>query len=139
MLPQRADAGTAAGNRRRTEVRPWNQRGARKRAPLLQNDLSGLARTFSSRGGLDLSPIARIDRATIYKMLLPSSLVVSPRKDTRCWSYCGRRARPFLGRALREQGTSTGALPPPLTFPSFPIAHRIHARRPCNGCNPIRP
>jgi len=24
-------------------------------------------------------------------------------------------------------------------FPSFPIAHRIHARRPCNGYNPIRP
>lgn len=42
------------------------------------------------------------------------------------------------GGALREQRTSTGTLPPPLTFPSFPIADRIHARRSCNGCNPIR-
>jgi hypothetical protein len=83
-----------------------------------------------------LSFTARIQQNTN----VPSKLArCSPRKDTRCWSYCGRRARPFLGRAFREQGTSTGALPPPLTFPSFPIAHRIHVRRPCNGCNPIRP
>ena len=27
---------------------------------------------------------------------------------------------------------------PSLTFPSFPIERRIHARRLCNGCNPIR-
>jgi hypothetical protein len=27
------------------------------------------------------------------------------------WSYCGRRARPFLGRALREQRTNAGAVP----------------------------
>src|SRR6267143_6594784 len=27
------------------------------------------------------------------------------------WSHCGRRARPFGGRALREQGTSMGAIP----------------------------
>jgi hypothetical protein len=37
MLPRRADAGTAAGNHRRTEVPLWNQRGARTRAPLLPN------------------------------------------------------------------------------------------------------
>jgi hypothetical protein len=55
MLPRRADAGTAAGNRRRTVVLLWNQRGARKRAPLLQNDLSKLAR-FLLRGGPGLVP-----------------------------------------------------------------------------------
>src|SRR6267143_5887520 len=29
------------------------------------------------------------------------------------WSHCGRRARPFGGRALREQGNSMGAIPVP--------------------------
>ena len=88
-------------------------------------------------GGLVWFPTAHVEGAP-RKLFLPSSLVVPPGR-TRCWSYFGRRARPFLGRALRAQGTSTGAFPPPLTFPSFPIAHQIHARRLCNGCNPIQP
>src|SRR5574341_1413791 len=71
-------------------------------------------------------------------MILPSSLVVLPRKGTRCWPHCGRRARPFSGRALREQGTSTGVLPPPLTFPSFRAVHRTHARTLCTECNRTR-
>src|SRR5262245_35708200 len=42
----------------------------------------------------------------------PSKLArYSRKKGTRCWSDCARRARPFLGRALREQRTGTGAFP----------------------------
>jgi len=42
----------------------------------------------------------------------------------------------LIVRPLRAQGATKL---PPITFPSFPIAHRIHVRRPCNECNPIRP
>lgn len=42
----------------------------------------------------------------------------------------------LIVRPLRAQGATKL---PPMTFPSFPIAHRIHVRRPCNECNPIRP
>ena len=101
------------------------------------NDPAELAAS-SPRGRPVWFPTAHVERAPFY-MFLPSSLVVPPGRTIVAGPICGRRARPFLGRAHREQGTSTGALPPPLTFPSFPIAHRIHVRRPCNGCNPIRP
>jgi len=44
-------------------------------------------------------------------MLLPSSLVSPSRNSSHVWFYCGRRARPFLGRALREQRTNVSAGP----------------------------
>jgi hypothetical protein len=102
---------------------------------------SKLALTFFSRGGLDLSPIARIDRAhsdrapSDIQMILPSLLLllqegglVDPRM--RASNEALQRAR--VPRAGGRPGH------PLFMFPSFPIAHRIHARRPCNGCNPIR-
>jgi hypothetical protein len=40
-----------------------------------------------------------------------------------CWSKCGRRTRPFLGRAFREHRTNVGVLPIPL------IVRGLRARR----------
>src|SRR6266850_8480912 len=71
-----------------------------------------------------------------YKMILPS-LLVSYYGGAWFGSNCARRTTTASSWGFREHGEPTRL--PPLTFPSFPIAHRIHVHRPCNGCNPIRP
>jgi hypothetical protein len=69
--------------------------------------------------------IARIERPQLYRggsastetmlavspLSLPSSLVSPSRNGTHDWFYCARRARPFLGRALLEQGTNMSVVP----------------------------
>src|SRR5438309_940730 len=44
-------------------------------------------------------------------MIPPSSLAFSLLEGHPCWSTCGRRTRPFSGRAFREHRTNVGALP----------------------------
>ncbi len=55
-------------------------------------------------------------------IIIPSSLVFPLLEGHSCWSKCGRRTRPFSGRAFREHRTNVGVLPPfsPLTDPSPP-------------------
>ena len=45
------------------------------------------------------------------KLILPILLAFSPWEGFPCWSRCGRRTRPFSGRAFREHRTNVGALP----------------------------
>jgi len=45
------------------------------------------------------------------KLILPSLLAFSPWEGYPCWSKCGRRTRPFSGRAFREHRANVGALP----------------------------
>ncbi len=43
---------------------------------------------------------------------IPPSLLVFPLLEGHpCWSMCGRRTRPFSGRAFREHRTNVGVLP----------------------------
>ena len=44
-------------------------------------------------------------------IFLPSSLAYPLSEGHPCWSTCGRRTRPFSGRAFREHRTNVGALP----------------------------
>ena len=44
-------------------------------------------------------------------MIPPSSLVFPLLEGHPCWSTCGRRTRPFSGRAFREHRTNVGVLP----------------------------
>src|SRR5262249_35698371 len=87
------------------------------------------------------------------------------RKGTRCWSYCGRRARPQYKCSLQVRSPillkgatwlvphracrtttvlswgfheRTGPPSCPLTFPSSPAAHQTHARTLCTECNRTR-
>ncbi len=64
---------------------------------------------FSCECGLDGLPLHESNDHRI--MLLPSSLVFLSRNDTQGWFNCARRARPFRGRALREQRTNMGLVP----------------------------
>jgi hypothetical protein len=51
-------------------------------------------------------------RATTIYLIAPSKLVCfSLLEGHSCWSTCGRRTRPFSGRAFREHRTNVGALP----------------------------
>ena len=88
----------------------------------------------SPRGGL-VDP--RMRASNEIKMILPS-LLVSLLGSCLVWFPTAHVERPQLhyGRSVRT-GNQPGR--PLFMFPSFPIAHQIHARRPCNGCNPIRP
>jgi hypothetical protein len=45
------------------------------------------------------------------KLIRPTLLVSSLWEGYPCWSKCGRRTRPFSGRAFREHRTNMGALP----------------------------
>ena len=75
------------------------------------------------------SPLRGVAEAALYcahrtiYMLPPSSLVFPLLEGHSCWSKCGRRTRPFSGRAFREHRTNVGALPPfsPLTDPPPPV------------------
>ena len=79
-----------------------------RRSSSLPSHSSKLALTFSSRGGLDLSPIARIEgahsdrAASDIQMILPSLLLLL---QGVAWLIleCARRTRSFRGRAFREQ------------------------------------
>ena len=44
-------------------------------------------------------------------MIPPRSLAFPLLERHPCWSTCGRRTRPFSGRAFRENRTNVGALP----------------------------
>jgi len=44
-------------------------------------------------------------------MIPPSSLAFPLLERHPCWSTCGRRTRPFSGRAFREHRTNMGVLP----------------------------
>ena len=44
-------------------------------------------------------------------MIPPSSLAFPLLEGHPCWATCGRRTRPFSGRAFREHRTNVGALP----------------------------
>src|SRR6185503_572227 len=46
-------------------------------------------------------------------MILPSQLAFPLLEGHPCWSTCGRRTRPFSGRAFREHRTNVGVLPIP--------------------------
>ncbi len=47
----------------------------------------------------------------------PSKFACFPLLEGRsCWSKCGRRTRPFSGRAFREHRTNVGVLPSPSIF-----------------------
>jgi hypothetical protein len=53
-----------------------------------------------------------LDCAHRTMSMLPPSLLVFPLlEEHSCWSKCGRRTRPFSGRAFREHRTNVGALP----------------------------
>ena len=131
------------GNLRGTEVLLWNQCRAWKRAPLLPNGPSKLAR-FSLQGEVWIYPQLRastehilIVRSSDIQMILPSLLLL-PQGGGLVGFPTAHVERPQLHRwGSVSIGNQLGR--PLFMFPSFPIAHRIHARRPCNGCNPIRP
>ena len=54
---------------------------------------------------------ARVERVRFYNA--PSKLARCAFLEGHpCWSTCGRRTRPFLGRAFREHRTNVGVLPP---------------------------
>ena len=62
------------------------------------------------RGWLGESPVLAERAQSIY-MILPSSLAFLLLEGHPCWSKCGRRTRPFSGRAFREHRTNVGVLP----------------------------
>ena len=78
---------------------------------------------FSEAAGV--VSIARIERPPSFQMILPNSLAFSLLEGHACWSTCGRRTRPFSGRAFREHRTNVGVLP--ILF----IVGALRAQRPC--------
>jgi transposase InsO family protein len=60
------------------------------------------ARAISPSEGLPRPRVARAeDHQAPSPLILPSSLVFPLLEGHPCWSMCGRRTRPFLGRAFR--------------------------------------
>ena len=106
---------------------------ARRDVPLAQaRGLLGRAlREHRRSSGSIPSSVLPCAHRTIY-MFLPSSLVLPLLEGHPCWSKCGRRTRPFSGRAFREHRTNVGVLPPfsPLTDPPPPGYDRGYLIRP---------
>ena len=89
-------------------------------------------------GGLGWFPTAHVEGAPLY-MFLPSSLVVPPGRAAVAGPTAAVERGPSEGARSGSKGPARVPFPRPLRFPSFPIARRIHARRPCNEYNLIRP
>ena len=79
----------------------------------------------ASNEGSPRPRVARAQKSAWPFLLYPSQLLsrISFLEGHPCWSTCGRRTRPFLGRAFREHRTNVGVLP--LLF----IVRVLRARR----------
>ena len=69
-------------------------------------------------------PRAHVERHSSKWLTLPNLLIPLLPEGHRRWSKCGRRARPFRGRALRERRANVGVLPI-LCIVGVPRAQRI--------------
>ena len=69
-------------------------------------------------------PRAHVERHSSKWLTLPNLLIPLLPEGHPCWSKCGRRARPFRGRALRERRANVGVLPI-LCIVGVPRAQRI--------------
>ena len=99
-------------------VRPWNCISRLS----IEQFLSVLSPLLSQQG--DQTALHCAHQATVIHPNNPSKLACVPHLEGHpCWSMCGRRTRPFSGRAFREHRTNVGVLPIPF------IVRVLQARR----------
>jgi hypothetical protein len=64
--------------------------------------LPPVSRMLQNKRVTGLSFTARVEKPSSIYIVPPSSLTFPLLGGYACWSMCGRRTRPFLGRAFRE-------------------------------------